>query len=207
MWQQFNQNIPTINQTMRILPGLNTEALKYDASLSPHTVVVSVTFETVVRLVKTLLSYAVYHPGDTRSRSRGFQNASFARTLCLLIISLFVNSHKIVQELYAFHFTWIKDQRVETWNALCHLSFPVPVSSRQQIYSLVMVKRPLKTEASGEMESVMTMKLSLAHTSQMPLTTLDHRRKIRSGVTNSNKCGLLKKRPCDARQIFVFFHT
>lgn len=110
-----------------------------------------------------------------------------------LIISLFVNSHKIVQELYAFHFTWIKDQRVATWNAFCDLSSPVPVSSRQRIYGLVMVKRPLKTEASGEMESVMTMKLSLAHTSQMPLTTLDHRWKIRSGVTNSNKCGLLKK--------------
>ncbi len=90
------------------------EALKYDASFSPHTVVASVTFETVVRLVKILLSYAAYHPGDTRSRSRGFQNVSSAHTLCPLIISLFVNSHKIVQKLYAFHFMWIKDQRVAT---------------------------------------------------------------------------------------------
>lgn len=96
-----------------IEPGLNTEALKHDASLSPHTVIViSATFKAVVRLVKTLLSYAVYHPRNTRSRSLGFPNVSSA--LSIYCFTVFANSYKTVQELYTSHFMWIKDQRVLT---------------------------------------------------------------------------------------------
>jgi len=57
----------------------------------PHTVIViSATFKAVVRLVKTILSYAIYHPGDTRSRTLGFQNVSSARAPCPFIISLYL---------------------------------------------------------------------------------------------------------------------
>lgn len=98
-----------------VMPGLNTEALKYDASLSPHTVIViSATFKAVVRLVKTILSYAVYQPGNKVTNSGILKWLIRPHTLSIYHFAVFANSYKTVQELYAPHFMWIKDQRVLT---------------------------------------------------------------------------------------------